>query len=88
MPVHSCIPGSKGLAPGRHRQTHQCGEDQSAEQRDVGHRQIIVGDKRLLQQNGIEIVHASQGVVALFDTPPRVLIDLDLGSQPRRGMVE
>ena len=49
---------------------------------------MIVGDEGLFLQNVIEVMHAANGLVTLAQAPVIVLIDLDVGAQAWRGMME
>ena len=59
-----------------------------ADHRDVGHREGLAGHERLLLQDAVEVMHAPHGPVALMKTPRRVLMDLDVAAEARRGVME
>lgn len=86
--LHPCVPGLKSLARCGHRQLHEPRKDQATDGRDVSHRQDLTGDEWLPFQYDIEVVHTPQGFVALTEPPRGVLINLDVKSKPRCGVVE
>src|SRR5437879_3662561 len=69
-------------------------EQESRIDRDVRHRELLAGHKRLGLQHIVEILHTAHGPVTLPDAPflaagPfRTLVGLELNSKARCGMVE
>ena len=57
--------------PFRDRRIEEPGEDQSADDGDVGPRERVARDERLASDHGIEATRSPQGLVALAHSPTR-----------------
>jgi hypothetical protein len=86
--LHARTPASAGTVLRWYLQLHYCRKDQTTDDGDVGHRQGLSGDERMLFQHVVEVAHPSRGFVTLTEPPFGVPINLDVGSKPWRAVME